>query len=315
MLSKVNFSITQLEYVMAVYKHGHFAKAAEACFVTQPTLSMQIQKLEEELGVVIFDRSKKPILLTEAGQRLIDQIQLILFEVRKIEGLLKVSDEVEGELSLGIIPTLAPYLLPRILPEIEKMYPKMSLQIREMQTHRIIEALENDELDVGLLATPLKLPKIFERPLYYEPFMVMCQKDHPYSQLKKIKYSNLKDTDIWLLEEGHCLRHQVLDICSTKKNKTRKFNFESGSLETLKNLVGSYGGYTLLPSLSTENLSRHVVMIPFEKPVPGREIGLVYRREHYKSAMIDALTASIQKSIPKELQDIKKADIDILPIQ
>ena len=123
---------------------------------------------------------------------------------------------------------------------LEKKYPKMTLNIREMQTHRIVEALENDELDVGLLATPLKISKIFERPLYYEPFSVLCKKGHPYSQLKKIKYTALKDDDIWLLEEGHCLRHQILDICSMKKNKTRKFNFESGSLETLKNLVESY---------------------------------------------------------------------------
>lgn len=315
MLSKVNFSITQLEYVMAVHKYGHFAKAAEACFVTQPTLSMQIQKLEDELGVIIFDRSKKPILVTEVGARLIEQIQLILFEVRKIEGLLKTSSDVEGDLSVGIIPTIAPYILPRILPELEKKYPKMTLNIREMQTHRIIEALENDELDVGLLATPLKIPKIFERPLYYEPFLVLCKKNHAYGQLKKIKYTTLKDDDIWLLEEGHCLRHQILDICSMKKNKTRKFNFESGSLETLKNLVESYGGYTLLPQLSADHLSRSVVVIPFEKPAPGREIGLVYRREHYKSEMIDALTECIQASLPADLQKIEKKDLDILPVK
>lgn len=315
MLPKVNFSITQLEYVMAVYKHGHFAKAAEACSVTQPTLSMQIQKLEEELGVVIFDRSKKPILLTEAGQRLIEQIQLILFEVKKIEGLLHTSEEVVGELSVGIIPTVAPYILPRFLPILEKSYPHVTLNIREMQTNRIIEALENDELDVGLLATPLKISKVFEKPLYYEPFMVMCKRGHPHAQTKKVKYSSLKDDDIWLLEEGHCLRHQVLDICSTRKSKNRKFKFESGSLETLKNLVEKYGGYTLLPQLAIEGLGTEAVVVPFEKPAPGREIGLVYRREHYKSDLIEALAKSILESVPQELLNIREKDLEILPVQ
>ncbi|MGZ3816257.1 MAG: LysR substrate-binding domain-containing protein, partial [Bdellovibrio sp.] len=254
---KVNFSLTQLEYVMAVNKHGHFAKAAESCFVTQPTLSMQIQKLEEDLGAVIFDRSKKPILPTQIGRKLITQMQTVLFEAKKLDSIIQQQKKgiLQGNLTVGVIPTIAPYILPRLLPVCEKHYRDLELNIKEMQTEHILQALENDELDVGLLATPIQRPKIFELALYYEPFYVLCEKKHEYTHHKKIKHQNLSLEDIWLLEEGHCLRNQVLDICATKKSKTgRKYKFESGSLETLKNLVDLYGGYTLLPFLAAEHI-------------------------------------------------------------
>lgn len=316
--SKVNFSLTQLEYILAVHRHGHFAKAAEACHVTQPTLSMQIQKLEQDLGIVIFDRTKKPILLTEVGQKIIEQIQLVLFESKKISTLIQSAqgEKVHGELTLAVIPTIAPYLLPKFLPILEKDFPDLELKILEMQTHRIIEALNNDEIDVGLLATPLKNPKIFEYPLFYEPFSVLCRKDHDLNQKKKVSYSALKYDDIWLLEEGHCLRNQVLDVCKIRQGKksNRKFNFESGSLETVKNLVDCYGGYTLMPELATDNLGNKTTLVPFERPIPAREIGLVYRREHYKSELIEALGGSILKSIPEALRKLRQKDLDVLPI-
>lgn len=312
---KLNFSLTQIEYIVALNKHGHFAKAAEACHVTQPTLSMQIQKLEETLGVVLFDRSKKPILLTDAGKKLIDQFQSVLFEAKKIEGIIYIKKEagVEGELKLAIIPTIAPYLLPRLLPAIEKLFPKLELTVFEYETHRIIEALHNDEIDVGLLATPLHEAKIFEQPLYFEPFSILCNKQHELGSLKKINHSHLKYNDIWLLKEGHCLRNQVLDVCSLKETKMlkRKFKFESGSLETLKSLVDSYGGYTLLPQLATEDLGSNTKLIPFEKPTPAREVGLVYRREHYKLELIEALSKSILESIPIELKKLQEKNLEI----
>lgn len=315
---KVNFSLTQLEYVMAVNKYGHFAKAAESCFVTQPTLSMQIQKLEEDLGVVIFDRSKKPILPTQVGKKIISQIQTVLFEAKKLEGIIQQGkkDGKQGSLILGVIPTVAPYILPRLLPVCEKLFPEIELNIKEMQTHQILEALNDDEIDVGLLATPTLRPKIFEYPLYHEPFYVLCEKHHEYAHLKKIKHQILNMDDIWLLEEGHCLRNQVLDVCSMKKGKAggRRYKFESGSLETLKNLVDLYGGYTLLPYLATEHVGQHSIVIPFERPIPAREIGLVYRREHYKSELIESLGEAILKSIPEELRKIRPKDLDVLPI-
>lgn len=319
MLSNLNFSLTQLEYVLAVHKMGHFAKAAEFCNVTQPTLSMQLQKLEENLGVVLFDRSKKPILLTDAGSRLIDQIQLILFEAKKIETLIKSTqgENISGELIVGVIPTVAPYILPRLLPVLEKLHPDLELKILELQTHKIIEALDSDEIDVGLLATPLKLPRIIEFPLFFEPFHVLCRKDHELAQYKRIKYSALKFNDIWLLEEGHCLRNQVLDVCSIKKDSSikRKYKFESGNLETIKNLINSYGGYTLIPSLASDDSGGRTTSVYFERPIPAREIGLVYRREHYKIPLIEALGESILESIPTELRKIRQKDLDILPVE
>lgn len=318
MSMRTSFSITQLEYIMAVHKTGHFSKAAEMCGVTQPTLSMQIQKLEEDLGVVIFDRSKKPVLPTAAGAKLIAQIQTVLFETKKLEEIVTADqeDSLHGDLVLGVIPTIAPYVLPKLLPIIEKNYPDMKLRILELQTHRIVDALGTDEIDVGLLATPIKIPKVFEYPLFYEPFSVYSRKDHELAKLKRVKYASLKFDDIWLLEEGHCLRHQVLDVCSfkSKKDDERRFKFESGSLETLKSLVASYGGYTLLPALATGDLKANTAVIPFERPVPSREIGLVYRREHYKTPLIEALAESILESIPADIRKLRPKDLDVIPV-
>lgn len=319
MPSKLSFSLTQLEYVLAVQKHGHFAKAAKACFVTQPTLSMQIQKLEDTLGTVIFDRSKKPILMTETGKKLVEQMQSILHEAKKLESITRAgaSGKILGELTVGIIPTIAPYLIPRLLPVLEQLHPDLHLRLFEMQTHKIIDALNDDEIDVGVLATPLKITNIHEKPLYWEPFSALCRKNHALSKLKRVKYSELNSEDIWLLEEGHCLRHQVLDVCSLKqkKNSKRKYQFESGSLETIKNLVNSYGGYTLLPALATEMLGSHVVLIPFERPIPAREIGLVTRRQHHKSELLGAFEDAILKCIPESLRKIRQKDLDVLAVE
>lgn len=316
---KLNFSLTQLEYVLAVHKFGHFAKAAEFCNVTQPTLSMQIQKLEESLGIVIFDRSKKPILLTDVGSAIIEQIQLVVSEAKKIDNIIqmKSEDKLLGSLELGVIPTIAPYILPKLLPLLEKKFPGIKLHIKELQTHQIIEALNTDEIDVGLLAIPIKSPKIIEQSIYFEPFSVLANKNHPLSKQKKAKYSSLKSDDIWLLEEGHCLRNQVLDVCAIKSDKSenRKFEFESGSLETLKNLVNSYGGYTLLPWLAKDGLGKNTLLIDFERPVPAREVGLVYRREHYKIDLIKAIGESIYECIPEEVRKIKQKDLDVLPVE
>lgn len=319
MKTQLNFSMTQLEYVWAVYKNGHFGKAAEECRVTQPTLSMQVQKLENDLGVILFDRSKKPILVTEVGKKIIEQIQTLLFEAKKIESLVLASqkEKLGGELVVGVIPTVAPYLLPRLLPNLEKNYPELRLKIYELQTQKIIEDLQNDSIDVGILATPLNISKITEYPLYYEPFHVLCKNSHQLSKIKKIKYTNLTFDDIWLLEEGHCLRNQVLDVCSLKQNKNtkRQFQFESGSLETLKNLVDSYGGYTLIPQLATDHLGQDTTLVSFDRPIPAREIGLVYQRTQFKHDLIEALGESILNSIPEEIKKLRPKDLEVLDIK
>lgn len=318
MRQSLNFSLTQLEYVQAVARLGHFGKAAESCNVTQPTLSMQIQKLEDHLGVTIFDRSKKPILLTPVGQLLLSQIQSILTEAQKIDGIIKNSlgRGIHGSLTVGVIPTVAPYLLPRLLPVMTQIYPDVTLDIIELQTSQIIEHLDNDQIDVGLLAIPLKVPQIHEVSLFFEPFSVLCHRDHELAPQKKLKAATLKHRDIWLLEEGHCLRHQVLDVCSLRavKDAKRQFNFESGSLETLKNLVSSYGGYTLLPALAAEQIGSGVKLIPFERPIPAREVGLAFRREHFKIQLIEALKTAVLAGIPEEIKRLKQRDLDVVPV-
>jgi LysR family hydrogen peroxide-inducible transcriptional activator len=319
MAARLSFSLTQLEYVTALHRLGHFAKAAAACHVTQPTLSMQVRKVEEALGVVLFDRTKKPIRLTAAGARVIEQLQAVLNEARKIPSLLEVAraGRVQGELTVGVIPTVAPYLLPRLLPVLEADHPGLTLKLLELQTHRIVEALEHDELDAGLLAIPLGESKIHERSLYFEPFSVLCQKRHPLARLKKVAYAKLSADDIWLLQEGHCLRDQVLDVCTRKKHvgHGRAFEFESGSLETLKNLVDSYGGYTLLPTLATSAIGPASKLVPFERPIPAREVGLVFRREHYKRELIDALGDAAVKSVPPALRKLRRVDLEVIPVE
>jgi len=318
-LPKLNFSLTQIEYVLAVHRLGHFAKAAEACFVTQPTLSMQIQKLEQDLGAVLFDRSKKPILLTQIGKQLIEQFQETLNAAKKINEIVtrNVSGEIQGDLRVGVIPTLAPYLIPRVLPTLEKLSPKLSLRLSEYQTAKLLQALEDDEVDVGLLATPVAKPQVHEIPLFYEPFSVLCRRDHPLAGSKRIRHSSLKYDDIWLLEEGHCLRNQVVDVCALKPtdHMQRKFQFASGSLETVKNLVNRYGGFTLLPALACEDLGTRSELIPFERPIPAREIGLVHRREHYKLELIEAFGQALLQCLPEEIRKLRPRDLAILPVE
>jgi LysR family hydrogen peroxide-inducible transcriptional activator len=316
MEKKVNFTLTQMEYVLAVHRFGHFAKAAKACFVTQPTLSMQIQKLEEAIGAVIFDRSKKPILLTPLGEKLIEGMQKVVAEAKALETMVleENSEQIQGELSVGVIPTIAPYLLPRLFAKLRKNYPELHLKIHEMQTSRIVDALANDEIDLGILAIPLKSPKIIEIPLYHETFAVLCHRKHPLAELKKVSYDQLHGDDIWLLEEGHCLRHQILDICSFRGKKQRKIEFESGSLETLKNIVNTSGGYTLIPQLATETKGAQSVIVEFEKPIPSRVVGFALRREHHKAKLVKALQEAILDSLPDEIKNARTKNLEILPV-
>lgn len=318
-MKKINFSLTQLEYVLAVHKYGHFANAAKACHVSQPTLSMQIQKFEDDLDVVVFDRTKKPILVTEMGRKIIDQIQLILHEAKKLDDIIAGEKDAgtRGELTMAVIPTVAPYLLPRLLPVLEREFPNINLKILEKQTEDIVDALENDEIDVGVLATPLKNEKLFEMSLYFEPFLVLAKKGQLFPEAKKVKYASLATDHLWLLEEGHCLRDQIMDLCAVKREKSNesRYKFASGSLETLKKLVDSYGGYTLLPQMAIDQgVGENSRVIPFERPIPAREIGLVYRREHYKAELIESLSEAILSAIPEEIRKLRERDLNVIPI-
>ena len=313
-------TLTQLEYLVAVEKHRHFGKAAAACHVSQPTLSMQLHKMEEEYGVTFFDRSKQPILPNPEALPLIEQAKTILREFEKLKHLtVDASNELSGEFKIALIPTVAPYLLPRFISHFANENPKVTLSIREMTTNQIIEALDRDEIDAGILATPLNLASLDERPLYYEPFYVYTSPSHPLAKLKTVNEDDLTSNGVWLLSEGHCLRNQVIKLCSTRKSSAvfKNVSFESGSMETIIELVEQGYGYTLLPALASTRISKshESGLKEIKSPIPTREISLVYRRSQYKQNIIRAINESIKAHLPKEVFAKRTNNMSIIQIK
>ncbi len=308
----MNISLTQLEYILAIDNYRHFAKAAEACLVTQPTLSMQLKKLEEELDIVIFDRSKQPIIPTDAGKDLIEQARIILREAKKMEQIAKhYDDSFEGSLSIGIIPTLAPYLLPYFLGDFLKKYKKIKLVIQELTTEEIIFKLNKDEIDAGILATPLHETNLIEEPLFYEEIKVYAHYNHPLTKKKNLDPDDIKREDIWMLSKGNCFRNQIINICTNDVRMNNHLKYESGSIETLKKMVEVEGGFTLLPELAVLELSTKKLnqITEFKKPKPLREISMVYARSVAKKKFIDVLTKLIIDSLPEELTNKKRGTV------
>lgn len=307
-----SITLTQLSYIAAVSQTRNFGLAAKACFVSQPTLSMQIQKLEEDLGVILFDRSKKPVEPTVIGQKIVDQAQIVLQEVRRIDELIKAEKgEISGDFKLGIIPTLAPYLLPLFLEKFTTNYPRVNLIVEELQTQQITQKLNEDRIDAGILVTPLNCKGIVERPVFHEPFVAYLSTNHPLQSLTEVSDKDLSLDDLWLLNEGHCFRDQAIEICKKTRGKNVKRKnlvFESGNLETLKRLVDKKFGYTLLPALAilgmpaTEQKKKIRV---FKSPVPIREVSIVYSRSYLKKSIIEALYKEVVSSLPKELKQAK----------
>ncbi|EMR01651.1 hydrogen peroxide-inducible genes activator [Cesiribacter andamanensis] len=299
-------TITQLEYLLAVDTHRHFAAAAEACNVTQPTLSMQIKKLEEELGVLVFDRSKQPVIPTEAGKALLLQARTVVQQHKKLQEIADgFKGQISGELHLGIIPTLAPYLLPYFAGAFAREYPQVKLLVQELPTEEIVHRLKKDQLDVGLLVTPLHDQSISERPLFYEEIKLYINPQHPLARHQEVSARQLSQPDMWLLAAGHCFRSQVLNLCQQKSAEGElPFRFESGSLETLRRLVETEGGFTLLPELATEELpsERQELVHRLAQPRPLREVSLVYTRHYAKQRLLEALAQTILEYIPSRLQ-------------
>lgn len=312
-------SVTQLEYVLAVDRFRNFGRAAKACFVTQPTLSMQLKKLEEDLGFPIFDRTKKPILPTEGGKAVVDQARVVVDEWKRLSllGSKGEGKELMGELHIAVIPTLAPYYIPLFLDEFAKTYPKVRLRIEELQTVQILRALDSDEIDAAVLVTPLGNKSLQETPIFYEPFYLWIRDDHELAGRAKVGEADLDGSQIWLLNEGHCFRNQMVKICSLSKRKTILKNvvFESGNLETLKRLVEGSGGYTLIPHLALpEKLPTNIEVKSFRKPVPSREVSLVYRRLQWKTPLIEAFRKDLENSVPADLRALKKSDLEVVGI-
>lgn len=303
-------TLTQLEYVIALYRRRHFMKAAKDCHVEQPTLSMQIKKLEEELGEVLFDRSQNPVKPTDVGERFVAQALVVLHEVKKLNEVLTSADVLDGDFKIGIIPGLAPSLLPLFLGPFIKKYPKVKLSVEELQTHQIIEKLKADEIDAGLLATPLKDNQIIERVLYYEEFLLLVGPGHKLLSHKKIDEADIQNEFVWLMDEGHCLRNQVLKLCSHRKKKD-EVQFKGGSLETIKNLVLQGEHLAILPQMACQGINPKFLKV-FKSPVPTREISLVSSRAFLREKHLDALEEIIIDVIPAELSSPKRKTPRIL---
>ena len=290
-------TITQLKYVLAVAEHKNFTLAAEKCFVTQPTLSMQIQKIEEELSILIFDRSKKPIQLTDIGQKIVNQAKNIVNEADRIQDIVEQQKGfIGGEFRLGIIPTIMPTLLPMFLNNFIKKYPKVKLIIEELNTEEIITKLNNGHLDAAIAATPLMEDKIKEIVLYFEPFVAYIPESHQNFQKEEIEVSDLNLDDILLLQDGHCFRDGILNLCKNTSNaESNHFQLESGSFETLIKLADEGLGTTLLPYLHTLDLKEadKVKLRHFKEPKPAREVSLIFPKSELKIQIIDALRSTI----------------------
>jgi LysR family hydrogen peroxide-inducible transcriptional activator len=297
-------TIQQLEYIIAVDKHRHFGHAAESCFVTQPTLSAQVSKLEKELEVILFDRSKMPVIPTEIGTQIIEQAKRVVSESKGIFELVsQLKGDISGVIKLGIIPTLAPYLLHRFIRSFLEKYPHVKLQVEETVTEEIIKKLKNDELDLGIVATPLDESGIVEKPMFYEKFFAYLSKGHPLLSKEKLLIKDLETDDMWMLQQGHCFRDQVLNLCSQTKFERMNFHYESGSLEGLKNMVNQYTGITLLPELSTASLSEEEKsrLRAFSDETPVREVSIVLTRSFLKKKLVELLYHEISAAIPQEM--------------
>jgi LysR family transcriptional regulator, hydrogen peroxide-inducible genes activator len=299
-------SITQLDYALAVEKHRHFGKASLACNVTQPTLSQQLQKLEDEIGIVLFDRTKKPILPTQEGRRFLEQARTVIREHQKLLHVSKQAQDgdVAGDFRLAVIPTVSSHLLPRFLKPFSKAFPRVHLYIEEMKTESILTELQNDRLDGAILATPIEGLDFKIHPLYYEPFFVYLSPAHPLLKKSHLLREDLDASQMWLLQDGHCFKDQVLSFCSFPgdfESTLANIHFQSGSLDTLLRLVRSSRGYTLIPammalSLDKREFAAHVR--PFKAPIPTREVSFVYRRDHWKLEIIKAIEDAVTSTLP-----------------
>lgn len=313
-------TITQLEYVVAVATYKSFVAAAEKCFVTQPTLSMQIQKLEEELGVKIFDRNKHPIAITAMGEAIVGQAKIALAECEKINDLIQSQqNNLAGIFKLAVIPTVSTYIVPNLLETYSGNHPDVKLEVVEMETKQIIAALRNNEIDAALVSTPLEENGIKEYPLFQEPFVAYFSKEEKALKKRLVTPEDIALDRIWLLNEGHCMRNQVLDLCSDQIQRLqseRPYRYESSNVETLRKMVDKNHGLTVLPELATFefNEDQQERLRYFEDPEPVREISLVTNDHFVKLTMLQSMIDEISKLVPEKMR-VQKKNRKVLRIQ
>ncbi len=307
-------TLVQLEYIVAVDTYRHFARAAEKCFVTQPTLSMQIRKLEDFLNIRIFDRTKQPVVPTDIGRQMIEQARRVLAEAGRLDELVKLyQGDLSGQLRIGIIPTLGPYLLPLFAGLFKKRFPAVTLSIEELITENIAERLRTDQLDAGIFVTPYGEAGIIEQPLFYEELLVFAHVDHPFLQHDRVEVADLNQPDIWLLSDGHCFRNQVINLCSVLPGQRQELPFElqGGSLETLMRIIRREGGFTIIPELAAaELINEHPRrVLKFADKTPVRQVSLCYSRNYVKYNLLQRLAETIIQSVPPQMCDATRGEL------
>lgn len=307
-------TFVQLEYIVAVDTYRHFAIAAGHCFVTQPTLSMQVQKLEDELGLKIFDRSKQPVIPTEAGRAIIEQARKILGEKFVINEIVQEKKGIlTGELRIGIIPTLAPYLLPLFVKNFTGKYPQIKLIVNELTTEMVVARLREGRIDVGVLVTPLQENGIREQVLFYEELLVYVSRKNAAYKKTYMLAQDIDPDKLWLLEEGHCFRSQIVNLCELRKasKEGSHFDYEAGSLETLRRMVELNDGITILPELAALDLTgkQQQLIRHFKRPAPMREVSLVVHRDFVKQRLINVLHEEILRSVPEKVRQNKNHNV------
>lgn len=307
-------TLTQLGYAVAVATHGHFGQAAAACNISQPALSAQIQKLERVLDVILFDRSRQPVVPTDLGRKILEQARVVLREVAHLQELRDAAaGVVSGELRVGVLPTLAPYLLPRFLRPLMAQHPALRLVVHELRTAQVLDALRDDSIDIGLIATNPEAPELIQRALFREPLVLYAHNGHALSRRRTVRPDELSSTDAWLLSDEHCLRAQTARLCRDRGKHagtscSSVVRFDSGNVDTLRRMVEEGDGFTVLPYLAIPAVkTRRARVIPFSAPVPTREIRLVQRRAYLKRHLIDALVSALLDTLPLECVRSRRA--------
>lgn len=294
-------TLQQLQYIIALDTHRHFVRAAESCFVAQPTLTLQVKKLEEEINAVIFDRSEHPLIPTPMGEKFILKARQILREVDNLKEMVNQDrNQLEGTFKVGIIPTLAPYLLPLFVKTFADEHPKVLLDIKEAQSDQIMAGVLDGTMDFGIMVTPLNETYIREIPMFYEPFLLYANVHHALLRKDKIKANNIKEKGLWLLDKGHCFRNQVLNICDKAHllSASQNILFESGAIETLKNIIQNVSGYTLIPEMAVNKQTDSKFVRRFEEPQPAREVSIVAHTSFTKELLLTHLRKTILSNVP-----------------
>ena len=301
-------TLQQLEYILAVNQFRHFAKAAEYCRVTQPTLSAMIQKLEEELDTRIFDRSQQPVCPTPVGIHIIEQAQNILVQANRIKNIIEEEKHsLTGTFKLGILPTVAPYLLPRFFPQLMKKYPDLDIRVVEMKTNDIKKALQTGEIDAGIVASLAGMEELQQTPLFYEQFFAYVSREDALFNNEVIRTSDLNGEQLWVLDEGHCFRDQLVRFCQMKSARASQLAYHLGSMETFMRMVESGKGVTFIPELAVLQLgdAQKELVRSFAIPCPTRQVVLLTNKNFIRHTLLEVLVKEIKLSVPKEMLSLK----------